>query len=617
MAEARFKLILEAEDQTKKAIDSASKNLDKLKQDAGMGGKGKGSSIALPPKTVIQKASFDIKQAIINVHNAKSNSGVSTANQDFFTKLPTQSKDRPGFAGVLKVDIVRSIPLNTFGGGGGRPSLQGGAGTSTGGGTQSWGGRNFPGGGSSGIASEAGRNISPAFFGLGAIVGTIVGIATKISQKYEQNIIEQTPLSGVTGQYRFNGRYVPTSDPNISLTAPTPEQQQQAQPEEQGNWFQRTARRVGRVARGLAQVSPLGLAAGGISRLASGPNQQEMQQAMQQVTLDRAKQARVNSISQYGLKPADIQRMAFEQARAGGAALTAQQYGDSGAFRGVAGYARGTGIDPGQAAQMQGQLQRYGGNLRSIANYGEGAGYKGATNPEFVQAVTEAVKSGVSQGFAGTPEEIAKSMNMMINLKDQRGNALFGGAGGRDRGMAAYKTVTSTMQGAGKLQGGNMQEIMLRSVIDDLQAKNPGMAPDELLQKAMEQLQNPANMAQNMAVTNRTMTSLHGTGAMRNIATAQGYNTGIDQGRNIATANWQGARAVQSNRDWSRTGVDAEAQMSYQKQNEQNALLMAEMGQNIYKAVKFVERQLLKLGELINSTASGAINMIRTGRQQR
>ena len=606
MAEARFKLILEAEDQTKKAIDSASKNLSKLKQDAGLDGKGGKSGVTLPPKpTSIQKASFDIKQAIINIRDNKGN--VSSANQEFFTKLPDQ-KNKQGFSGVLKVDIVKSIPLNVNGIGrpGGTAQQTQGYGQSS----QSWGGRNFPAQDSGGIVSAGGRAISPLAFGLGALVGTVVSVASKISQRYEQNVMEQAPLSGAVGSYRFGQQFVDTGRTNESFSGAeirSSRNLQQEEPEQRTDQQRRDSAMI-RQAQGSGNAL--------ISTLATTVRREAEDRGLIQRE-NRAERAggnvlsQVEAISAYGLKPADIQRMAFEQARAGGAALTAQQYGDSRVFSGVAGYARATGIDPAQAAMMQGQLQRYGGSLQGVAGLGSGAGYRGAMNVEFVQAVTEAVKSGVQQGFSGTPEEIAKSMNMMINLKDQRGKALFGGAGGRDRGMAAYKTISSTMQSAGRLQGGNMQEIMLRSVIDDLQAQNPNMSPDELLQKAMEILQNPGNMQQVMSSTNRSMTSLYGTGAMRNIAMAQNLNTGITTATSLANANYAGTKPIRETAP--HATVDEEARMVISRQNEQTALLMGNMGQNIFKAVDTVQRALLKLGQMIDRMAGSMLSTLNQG----
>ncbi|MFQ3675544.1 MAG: hypothetical protein SNJ64_03270, partial [Endomicrobiia bacterium] len=546
MPEAKMTFIIEAKDETKKAIDSASKNLEKIKQSAGVSSRG----VQLPLRDNLNiKSEIRIRQAIIHIErarnvednkfNLKSLSDIQNIKNER-NKL-NQNAIRNIFEinerkNILRVEIIKSIPLQIIG-------ERGIAGAGTGG---LAGDRrsllNQTQGDGSGLLTSAGKTISPLAFGAGALLGIVMTVAGKIANAYQKNIMQGMPLSGVAGVGNI-GFYAQGTSPvsreeaeqmrkrgeRITELQTQIVQQEQLNREKHG-WFRRTFGAETAEEKRIKELKK---------------EKEELEKTQKKVVKDinervekGSKQA-IGVLSSYGLTIHNARQMEFEALRTGGLGLGTRGIttGKSPLFEQVAGYARAVGIEPEQAAQMFGTIQRFRGNFSDVVRYGQVAGFKGAMNVEFVQLVTEAVREGVTQGFAGTPEEIAKSIAMMTNIRDVKGQAI-----GVDRGVGAFRSVLGLMRSAAGLQGGNIQEFLLRTTIDRLQQEsaNADLSPSALLEKAIAELENPSNMGRVMSGTMQALKGMTGEDRnLLNIFTKFAFNQGIETARALAGTNWE------------------------------------------------------------------------------
>ena len=258
-------------------------------------------------------------------------------------------------------------------------------------------------------------------------------------------------------------------------------------------------------------------------------------------------------------------------------------------------------MDLAESAGMLTGLARYGAfrqaNIGRVARLGAGAGFGGAMNPEFMRMVTQAVQEGVQTGFKGTPEDIAKNMNIAMNLRDRRGRNVWDRMRmSRETGLSMMRNFQGVMQGAGRLQGGQQQEMMMTALIQ--QAQQQGLQGGQALEYAMERVTNARFTTQNMQVLRQFVGGLEGQGTLGQRLALMPFAGGYQQAKAMQAADFQ-----QRERE-GRTpyGVlDPRSQAVFRKRARQQRVLMARggVGEMSFKAINFVQEKLIDLGESI------------------
>lgn len=607
MATEKFSIIIDAKDETKRAIDSATRNFKQL-QDLSQNGNG---VVGAGRQTMIRdKSSERFSKDISVFKDSIKDFGNSIKGAFKAQPLIQQQKARDLKTGdqrqQIKGDFSKLISsmkqavkegviegIRNTGGVSGSGKRGGGSGSRRGG--------NF-----NLLGSIANALKGHLFAGIAVAVAAPI---MKLSQSYQRNIMQQSQLSGVVRpnflqtpehiRQRFRGRNrqrVRQEVQNIRTRRQIDE------------YFNR---RSGTQAPIQNQGADTGIRSTG--RQLPGFTQYRMTQqdydlatAEQRVGLTedqligKASSYYINQLSKFGITAPDLQRMEFARLRAGGAM--------GGRITGVhrAGYIRGTGMDLAEGTAMMAGLARYGGRGRTgrpsvdigeIAQYGAGAGFGGAMNPEFMRMVTQAVQEGTQAGFAGTPEDIAENMNVAMNLRDRRGRNVWDRQQlSRESGLSMMRSVQGVMQSTGRLQGGQQQEMMMAALMQHAQQQEGIRGRGAQLNWAMERLTNARYIPQVTQIMKNFTGRLEGRGTQAHKFAMMGA-LGLD---------WRQAGALQQADFTQKTilgrtpysTLDERSQLNYRTSNKQYKIAMEPggIGEISFKAVKTVQTALLSLG---------------------
>ena len=597
MATEKFSIIIDAKDETKRAIDSATRNFKQL-QDLGNGGNGvtangrqtmicdKSSERFSKDVSVFKDSIKDFGNSIKSAFTMPSVAKKDISSSDI--KLDTNRKQMKGDLSQLIPSMKKAVKEGVM------------EGIRDSGGLLGQGKR----GGGSGTGQRKGL-VSSITGGLGNILGAmrghivgfvaaaLGGVAMKISQNYQRTLMAQSQLSGVVR-------------PNFLNRTP--------------RYFTRLVRRVDETRvrqyqQDLAQDPYSGIETGNqaalrrAARQQMGANREQRQEASRNLYL--------KNLARYGITSPDLQRMEFARLRAGGAMgarISRFQGRDSKGklipFSQV-GYIRGTGMDLAEGMGMMTTLARYGGgrqaNIGQIAALGAGAGFGGAMNPEFMRMVTQAVQEGTQAGFSGTPEEIAKNMNIAMNLRDRRGRNVWDRQKlSRESGLSMMRSFQSVMQGAGRLQGGQQQEMMMTALIQQAQSQE-GLQGGEALQYALERVTDARYTTQNMQLMKQFTGGLEGQGTLGQRLALMQFTGGYRQAGALQQADLRTGRGgqliqrpIQGRTPYGQ--MTERQQRAYFIQNERTRLLMERggVGENAFKIVSSIQTALLKVGEGLN-----------------